>query len=162
MLGIVVLFAKLLSSDFSSVNLLSSNRMIIWTTAFQEFLKRPLLGWGWENGDSIAQFTNENIYNCHNIFINLLLWTGIPCFLLFICFLFMVIKQFVNLSKQSESNILDWMAVVVIALLVQASLDILIIGEDVRAGTQVFWLLAGYLYYSLKGADYSCKHSGIS
>ena len=147
--GFIMALAKFLTSDFSSINVISSNRMIIWSTAFQEFLKRPLFGWGWENGDAIAQFTNENIYNCHNIFMNLLLWTGIPGIILFICFLYIVFKRFVNISKHQETRLLDWMAITVIALVVQSCLDILILGEDVRAGTPVFWLLSGYLYYTL-------------
>ena len=152
-LALILFVAKRLSSGGAiafgeqAVNQLSSNRLIIWKTALTEFTKRPILGWGWENGDAISAYTNANIENCHNIFVNLLLWTGLPGALLFLTMIVVwtrtIVKKWPLLRKMNY----DWYVVITIALFIQSLLDILIIGEDIRVGTPFFWLLAGITYY---------------
>ena len=133
---------------FDVLNRLSSNRMIIWKTAITEAMKRPIFGWGWENGDSIVMFTNDYIENCHNLFVNLFLWTGIPGVILFLIITVkwasVVFREWKGLKETNG----HWLAIITIALFIQSMLDILIIGEDIRVGTPFFWLLAGVTYYS--------------
>lgn len=133
--------------NYESLNYLSSNRLKLWSTAFAEFLKRPFLGWGWENGDAVAPYTGSNLEDCHNIIFNLLLWTGIPGTAAFIG---AVALWIINLCRNSwilldRSN--QWYALFTLCFLLQALLDPLIVGEDIRIGTPLFWLFAGIVYY---------------
>ena len=129
------------------LNQISSNRIIIWKTAWQEFLKRPLLGWGWENGEALLEYTNAYVENCHNIVFNLLLWTGIPGAAAFLIFTFTLLKRIRENKFLIRKGRYGWFVLITAALYAQSLLDILIIGEDVRISTPLFWMIAGMLYY---------------
>ncbi len=126
---------------YESLNYMSSNRLKLWTTAFQEFLRRPWLGWGWENGDAVAPYTGSDLHDCHNVIFNLLLWTGIPGIASFIC----AIVFWILGLKLNNSD--PWYVLIVVLFLMQSMLDPLLFGEDIRIGTPLFWLFAGIVYY---------------
>lgn len=159
MLGIVFIVVKSLRMGLNAgtaeqiLNTLSSNRLVIWRTAYQEFLKRPILGWGWENGDAIVAYTNSNIENCHNIIMNLLLWTGIPGVTLFLLMALEWIRKTIQNWRSLKHRGYDWYVIIVVALVIQSLIDILIIGEDIRLGTPLFWFFAGLVYYKSRKAS---------
>ena len=137
---------RIMSLFNGGLNQLSSNRIIIWKTAWQEFLKRPLLGWGWENGEVLLQYTNAYVENCHNIVFNLLLWTGIPGTAAFLVFTIMWLERIWQ-NKQLFHNGYEWFILLAFAIYIQSLLDIVIAGEDVRISTPLFWFATGLLFY---------------
>ena len=132
---------------FHLLNQFSSNRLIIWKTAVKAALKRPWLGWGWENSDSIVIYTQSGIENCHNIIVNLLLWTGAPGLILFLIIIILWSMSIIKNWLALQASNYHWLAIITVALFIQSLLDILIIGDDLRIGTPFFWLFAGIAYY---------------
>ncbi len=135
---------------FDRLNRISSNRLIIWKTSLAEFLKRPVLGWGWENGDAIAQYTQAEIYDSHNLAVNLLLWTGLPGFGAFFAAVIVWIRRLLKNKGILHDGVYRWYILITAMFFVQSLLDILIIGDDIRLGTPMFWLFAGIVYYYRK------------
>ena len=132
---------------FDLLNTISSNRLIIWKTSLEEFLKRPVLGWGWENGDAIAQYTQTEIYDSHNLVVNLLLWTGLPGFSAFAAAAIIWIKRLLNNQGILQDKVYRWYILITAMFFVQSLLDILIIGDDTHIGTLLFWMFAGIVHY---------------
>ncbi len=135
---------------FENLNRISSNRLLIWKTAYGEFLKRPVLGWGWNNGDAVARLNGPNVDDCHNIVFNLLLWTGLPGTLLFVTAGVIRVIRIIRYRHITLKGNCLWYTLITFGFFFQSLLDPLIVGEDIRLGTPLFWFFAGVVYYRMR------------
>ena len=146
------LITTVFSGNFqlSQFNQFSSNRLTLWSIAFSEFLKRPFTGWGFLNNDCVQLYTLGEYDGTHNILISLLLWTGIPGALLFTVFVVMLVVKVVKQGPVIQKEKTGWLVVLLVCALIQANLDIMIIGEFFRITTPFFWLIAGYFMSAVR------------
>ena len=88
----------------------TQDRLEIWHTMWQAFLLKPLLGYGWLQAASahldVAQLVTNTtgfgiIEYAHNIFLDLLIWAGLPIALLIFFFLFRLVYLSFKQSKVS-------------------------------------------------------------
>lgn len=162
-LGIVVLGYTLSGHTINgkTLNEISTGRSNMWRDVFVVSLERPVLGWGWGNGEPMGDWVGVGfVENCHNMFLNVLLWTGFPGLLMFCGMVVLCILKIRRNKSLIESSGYTWFIVVTFALFVQAMLDPLVIGEDTRLGSPFFWLFAGMLYYLDQTKE--CDNTSIS
>lgn len=121
-----------------TVIFLTTGRSEYWEYAWNGFLARPLLGWGWLNNSAIGYFDN------HNLFFNLLYWTGGIGTLSVLWFTVLVIRE----CFQGALNGRYSLGLIILAIGVQSMLDRAILGTAHTAvETMVFWLVLGLLIY---------------
>lgn len=162
-LGIAVLGYMLTGHTINgkTLNEISTGRSNMWRDVFVVSLERPVLGWGWGNGEPMGDWVGVGfVENCHNMFLNVLLWTGFPGLLMFCGMVVLCILKIRRNKSLIESSGYTWFIVVTFAIFVQAMLDPLVIGEDTRLGSPFFWLFAGMLYYLDQTKE--CDNTSIS
>jgi hypothetical protein len=88
------------------------NRLVIWKYALEQIGDRPILGFGAETGEAIyiKAFENHDVKlegiivdRAHNLFLDVLLWSGIVGLILFTCFL---ISSFIAIKNTSKKLLL--------------------------------------------------------
>ena len=127
---------------------ISTGRSEMWSIVFHASLERPILGWGWGNGEPMGKWVGVGfVENCHNVLLNILLWTGFPGLILFCIIIVMWVIKIYKELPLIENTGNTWFLVVTVALFAQSLLDPLLVGEDTRLGSPFFWFLAGMLYY---------------
>ena len=127
---------------------LTTGRSEYWELAVQGFLTKPLLGYGWLNNTYIGFY-----FDNHNLFFNILLWTGaVGTILFFTAFILLVVKV-----CRADMHHRYGLLLVLAAVFVQAMLDRAIMGTaNASAETMVFWLVSGMLVF---GKTKAGKHS---
>ena len=135
-------------ADSNSLSSLTSGRSLIWQTAVEGFRQRPLIGWGWINGSLIEPITKPSTNNCHNLFFNILLWTGllgtIPYLLLIVFSIVTIIRHLREIYRNGDA----WLLVLVICGFIQSMLDIALAGQDNRLLDPYFYLAFGGVLFS--------------
>ena len=119
---------------------LSTGRTTYWLEAFQAFLKKPIFGWGWANS------TQTEFFDVHNLFFNLLMWTGIAGTALFVFFLIQLLtachKSHAVLKKQNQIVLI----LLIAGVLIESMLDRAVMSTlNTSPSTILFWITAGYL-----------------
>ena len=101
------------------------------------------LGSGYCNSEfTVAAY---KLIHPHNIFLALLLYTGIPGLVLFTMFLILNVKDIVHNLDYIKLNNLKWLVVLVICVFFESLLDIAIIGAPINIQTLYFYLCLGIL-----------------
>ena len=93
---------KLFGSNESGINAFTSNRLLMWKTAINEALKKPLLGAGWSHGSQL--YSLIGFYNCHNIFINLFYYGGTLGLVSYSIFLIISIRKICQQWRQIKGE----------------------------------------------------------
>ena len=118
---------------------LTTGRSEYWEAAVYGWLEKPVFGWGWLNNAYIGFF-----FDNHNVFFNLLLWTGAAGLGLFVLF---AVIWFVHVIRRREPVGIG-MVLIITAVCVQAMLDRAILGTaNTGVETMCFWLCTGLLAY---------------
>lgn len=120
---------------------LSTGRTTYWIEAFQAFLKKPIFGWGWANS------TQTEFFDVHNLFFNLLMWTGAAGTGLFVFFLVQLLtachKSHAALKKQNQIVLI----LLIAGVLIESMLDRAVMSTlNTSPSTILFWITAGYLF----------------
>ena len=124
---------------YKTLRFLTTGRSNYWALAVQGWKQKPFLGWGWLNNAYVDMF-----FDNHNIFFNLLLWTGAAGLGLFILF---TILWFVRVIRRKQKTGIG-IVLVIAAVCVQAMLDRAILGTaNTGVETMCFWLCTGLLAY---------------
>jgi O-antigen ligase len=73
----------------------STSRLVLWKAAIHEISKRPVTGVGIEVFEKIIgkRIRKEEGYHTHNLFLNILVELGIPGLLLFLVFIYSLLKR---------------------------------------------------------------------
>lgn len=136
-------YEQIKTSPFDYLNYLSSQRLIYWRDAIYDFLQRKWIGYGWGNNGTMPYYR----IHFHNLFICILVWTGIIGSLIS---LYIIINITIRIIKNRElliSNKSYWILVMVVCVFFESMLDICIVGETTHIETPLFWVGIGYLYY---------------
>lgn len=140
---------------------LTSERNVIWAAAVDGFRQRPLTGWGWLNGSLIEPISHPSTNNCHNIFFNVLLWTGlsgtVPFVLLFVYSLVSVIRHLKDIYHNGDM----WLVVLVLCGLLEALLDIALVGQDNRLIDPYFYLAFGAVLFQERYGTFGCRKEAV-
>lgn len=122
-----------------TLSFLTTGRSKHWETAIRGWLEKPILGWGWLNNSYGGRY-----FDNHNLFVNLLLWTGAAGTG---CFLVHMVLWIVRAVKNRKNRGIG-MLLALLAVFVQSMLDRAIMGSaNAGVETQCFWLIAGWLVY---------------
>ena len=122
-----------------TLSFLTTGRSKYWEAAVLGWLEKPILGWGWLNNSYIGYY-----FDNHNLFFNLLLWTGAAGTGLFLLFTVLWLIQAIR-KKQNQGI---GMILILLAVFVQSMLDRAIMGSaNAGVETMVFWLCAGWMIY---------------
>lgn len=118
---------------------LSSGRYSFWSLILEHIPERPVLGWGWLCSDIIGYFDS------HNVFMNVLMWTGAVGLFVFIVFL-IVLFQRILLNKTAIHQLNDdWLLILMFCVLLESMFERNIVGTFYNTGTSLFWLIGGFL-----------------
>lgn len=131
-----------------TLSFLTTGRSKYWEAAFLGWLEKPVFGWGWLNNTYIGYF-----FDNHNLFFNLLLWTGAAGTGLFLVFAGIWILHVIKRTGNWGIGIV----LILLAVFVQSMLDRAIMGSaNTGVETMCFWLCAGlYAYAPIN--EYSSK-----
>jgi hypothetical protein len=90
-----VVVKKLTSPAFFTPRETSTSRIVLWKAALGEIRKRPITGLGIEVFEKIIgkRIRKEEGYHTHNLFLNILVELGIPGLLLFLIFIYSLLKR---------------------------------------------------------------------
>ena len=122
-----------------TLSFLTTGRSKHWETAFRGWLEKPVLGWGWLNNSYGGRY-----FDNHNLFFNLLLWTGAAGTGLFLLF---TVLWFVRILKNRHNQGIG-IVLILLAVFVQSMLDRAIMGSaNNGVETMCFWLCTGLLAY---------------
>ncbi len=93
--SLVVVVEKLKSPAFFTPRRTSTSRFVLWKAALMKIRKRPITGVGIEVFEKIIgkRIRKEEGYHTHNLFLNLLVELGIPGLLLFLVFIYSLLKR---------------------------------------------------------------------
>ena len=124
---------------YKTLRFLTTGRSNYWALAVQGWKEKPFFGWGWLNNAFVNMF-----FDNHNVFFNLLLWTGAAGLGLFVLFAFI---WFVHVIRRKEPVGIG-PVLIITAVCVQAMLDRAILGTaNTGVETMCFWLCTGLLTY---------------
>ena len=137
------LIMKLSENPSYIINKLSSGRLGMTTKTLSYSKNCLFLGSGYCNSEfTVAAY---ELIHPHNIFLALLLYTGIPGLVLFTMFLILNVKDIVHNLDYIKLNNLKWLVVLVICVFFESLLDIAIIGAPINIQTLYFYLCLGIL-----------------
>lgn len=128
---------------YDIINKVSSTRLDIWITSFITFLKKPLLGYGWQN-HNYAFTIAYNVGNSHNIVLNLLLWTGIIGTSLFIYIIYKMGKLYFYNKNNLKIKNLNYLFILAVSILIYSFFEQAIIG-NMFVVTVYFWIVLGII-----------------
>ena len=149
-LGVIVLRGRIVDTiqyiqqdPYNSLIELSTGRTEYWYLVIKHMFDHPVFGWGWLNSEVLQ----NGYYDAHNLFINLLMWSGFSGFILFLVFLIML---FVHIWKTRREIIKEkhyWAIVFVVCIFLESMLDIDIVGSGYNIGTSLFWIFSGLFVF---------------
>lgn len=129
-LGVLSAFAGNSQAD---AEILSSRGTLI-SECVRMGLEKPLTGFGWHAGILYLD-------NSHNLFANLLAWTGFVGLGLFLVFLIFALKEAYGKKSLIPAN--PYLLCLLLCVFIQANLDKAILGEMHNPETYLFWLCLG-------------------
>lgn len=150
---------------FQKMNSLSTGRWSIWQAAIKVANKSPIFGWGWGSFPIIGlDYLNYSamVVDYHDIFINVLVFTGYPGLVLF---LILILASYLFMVKNVKSITLQknwWMFILCICFLISASLNPGVLGQDSHIEDPFFWLCLGCLIYPKPSKKYQKKADTLS
>ena len=116
---------------------LTTGRSEYWELAVQGFLTKPLFGYGWLNNSYIGFY-----FDNHNLFFNILLWTGAAGTILFLTASVLIFRALSRADTEGRYGLV----LIIAAVFVQAMLDRAIMGTaNASVETMLFWLACGLL-----------------
>ena len=122
-----------------TLKFLTTGRSVYWSHAWKGFLRRPVYGHGWINNTHMYKFFFDN----HNLFFNVIYWTGLCGLLPLSALAFFSIR---TIRKKKMKWIMR--GVIVAAVLVESMLDRAVLGTaNTAVETSFFWLSLGSLLY---------------
>lgn len=87
-------------------------RLDIWNQMIHAVLKQPVWGYGW-NQTSVAQAQVIDVYkgyewasSAHNLFVDIIVWCGVPLGLVIVCYIISVYKKILNTVHSMETLII--------------------------------------------------------
>lgn len=117
------------------LNVFGSDRINLFVSCVEMAKQKPIFGHGW-----YSQITY--IDNSHNLFGNLLAWTGFGGTMIFALFLIIALLEMYQTKLVSIGS---WYLVcLLICTMIQSLLDKAILGEMHNPETYMFWLCLGY------------------
>ena len=139
------------TDPFEALKGFSTGRTEYWYMVVSKLPDHFWLGWGWLNSEAL-----EFYFDAHNLFFNLLMWTGaIGCGTFSFFLLALIARLFMNRSMIGNRKG-GWLVVLVACIFIESMLDRAIVGTAENVETAFFWLSAGYLVYlnrTLKGTQ---------
>ena len=134
--------SQLQEDPYGTLRFVTTGRSVYWQNAFGQFLKHPLLGQGWNNAEGVGYF------DCHNLLINLLLWTGICGTGAMLGFFVLLIRRLIENREQIISERLTSLVILLCVILITSMLERAVIGTvNTNPDASFFWLSAGTLAY---------------
>ncbi len=137
------LLFSLIKNPEETLEILSSGRFEMAKGIIISVKNDLLLGKGYCNNEFIIK--NYAIQHPHNIFLALLLYTGIPGIIFFSSFLILNFKKATTKIDYILQNKIKWIFVLVICIFIESLFDICIIGAPVNIQTLFFWLCLGII-----------------
>lgn len=135
-------YSQFISEPAKTMSFLTTGRSKYWSRALREFKKEPFIGKGWINCNQIGFF------DTHNLFINLLLWTGLTGFGLFGVFTVLGFLKIKNSFAYIRRKGLLSVVLIIIAVLIESMFDRAVLGTACNSvETIMFWLSLGILVY---------------
>ena len=135
---------------FQKMNSLSTGRWSIWHAAIKVADDSPIFGWGWGSFPMTGlNYLNSPmmVVDYHDIFINVLVFTGYPGLVLFLILILFsslfIIQNVKSITLQKNW----WMFILCICFLISASLNPGILGQDSHIEDPFFWISLGCLIY---------------
>ena len=136
------LMARLREDPEGTLRFLSTGRTVYWKRAVEGFLKNPIFGTGWTNNSCVGYFDN------HNLFFNLLLWTGLCGVGSILAFAVLFIRKLWRRRAVISEMHITSLIILLIAVLTASVFERTILGTaNTTADTSFFWLSAGMLAY---------------
>lgn len=137
----IMYYAEMIQEDpRQTLGFLTTGRSKYWELAVQGWLTKPVFGYGWMNNSYTGGF-----FDCHNLFFNLILWSGAAGTGLFLAFTVIWLRRLVKNRRRITAG----MVLILLAVFVQSMLDRAIMGSaNAGVETMCFWLIAGYMAYS--------------
>ena len=133
----------LIKNPEETLEVLSSGRFEMAKGIIMTVKNDLLLGKGYCNNEFIIK--NYAIQHPHNIFLALLLYTGIPGIVFFSTFFIINIKCACNRINVILQNKAKWIFILVLCIFIESMFDICIIGAPVNIQTLYFWLCLGLI-----------------
>ena len=134
--------ALLINSPEETLQGLTTGRFYMVKGILKTIKGDLLLGKGYANNDFILN--KYGIVHPHNLFLALLLYTGIPGLVLFISFLVLNVISMRSKFSLLLANNLKWIFVLVVCVFIESIFDISIIGASpLNIQTFFFWLGLG-------------------
>lgn len=135
---------------YDTIQAVSTGRWKIWQAAIKLANESPIFGWGWGSFPQEGlKFLYSDIMTVdyHNIFINVLVFTGYPGLVLFLVllftFYFLIIKNVKYITVQKNC----WMFILCICFLISSCLNTGVLGQDSHIEDPFFWICLGCLIY---------------
>ena len=143
--AIATFMERFRKDPYDGLRFLTTGRSFFWDMSVQMFRKSPIFGQGWLNSQALGYFDG------HNLFFNVLLWTGLSGILPLTVFAVLLIRHLVqNKRTLRECGLTVW-ELLLIAVLTESMLDRAILGTShTGPETTFFWLTAGMLGYYVK------------
>ena len=137
----IIYYAGMVQEDpRQTLGFLTTGRSKYWELAVQGWLTKPVFGYGWMNNSFTGGF-----FDCHNLFFNLILWSGTAGTGLFLAFTVLWLRRLVKNRRKISAG----MVLILLAVFVQSMLDRAIMGSaNAGVETMCFWLTAGFAAYS--------------
>ena len=136
-------FFDLMKTDpFDAFRQISTGRTEYWYMVINKLPTHFWLGWGWLNSEAL-----EFYFDAHNLFINLLMWTGVIGCGLFVLFLLTMFIRIILNGKLIRKRKASWLVMLVVCVLMLSMLEREIAGSSETIETAFFWLASGYLVY---------------
>ena len=119
---------------------LTTGRSHYWEAAVLGWHEKPIFGWGWMNNTYVGLY-----FDNHNLFFNILLWTGAAGIGLFGLFWILWLVRVIKRRQPVGIGVI----LILLVVFVQSMLDRAIMGSaNTGVETMCFWLTAGMLCYA--------------
>lgn len=162
--------SKRVKVDESSANGVSAGRLHLWQVALEEYKDvNPVMGIGFRSIDDVlqeelteGQYKNSAQGGLHNIYVTILVSSGIVGLLIFAIFVLFILKRILDLliSKDISEYVKCVVAFIPVWLIGDLVESRIMLGMNFLA--VCFWIVIGYvLYYSEEDRYGKCNRSGI-
>lgn len=123
---------------------LTSGRIMIWKSALNAWKEKPVLGYGWLGSWAVSALLEANISDCHNNFVDMMLWTGLTGTIPYLFSVFFTLKRlFENRNRYKHDS---WLTIVILTTMALSMFDIVLLDTD-RLVSLIYYLCLGHLYY---------------
>lgn len=125
--------------DLDEMNDIGTKRGILWTKGIELSLKKPITGYGIENLEEVYHKNWVPNDRPHNIFIQFMAFTGIPGMLLYIAYLYTVIKR--GFHKLKDFDIITKLSFFMVICYVVSSM----VGNSMFYTSPYYFIFSGIL-----------------